>query len=324
MYVPPGLTRLDHENIFESISSSTEAILSGSDSGRFIVAGDLNDFSTEDLELQFSLKQVVSQPTRREAILDKILMGASLIDFYNSPIVGPNLSNSDHRTVFLKSLHSAQELSKIKKVYDFRESNLANFVTKLNSYNWSKFYRSKMDIDEKAYIFHQRVNDALATIPFDFVRMSKNDKPWLTPKLKLLINKRFQSYRSKDWKTFQHLKMKIKKEIASAKRTWTDKCSSSSHGLWKSVSEIRNKRYDNRLATLLSSFPSLATAVESINSALCENFNQLPNWECISESIKNIPEDEKWDPHVTVYFVYRELSSHLKEAAVSDGLNRVH
>ena len=101
-----------------------------------------------------------------EVILNKILMGDSLIDFYNSPIVGPNLSNIDHWTMFLKSLPSAQELSKIKKVYDFQENNLANFVIVLNSYYWSNLQRSEMDVDEKAFIFIRELTTLYERTPW--------------------------------------------------------------------------------------------------------------------------------------------------------------
>ena len=107
-------------------------------------------------------------------------------------------------------------------VYDYRESNINNFLYHLNSYNWSIFYRSNSNLDEKVNLLYERMRNALKYIPAKFVILSRNDKPWITPKLKLLINKRFEAYRAKDWQTFQHLKTKVKNEIQSAKRIWLD------------------------------------------------------------------------------------------------------
>ena len=92
----------------------------------------------------------------------------------------------------------------------------------VNSYNWSNFYRSNVDLEEKVSILYERPNKAMMCIPVDTVQMSKNDKPWITPKLKLLINKRFAAYRAKDWQNFQRLKLKVKNEIQIAKRTWLE------------------------------------------------------------------------------------------------------
>ena len=50
--------------------------------------------------------------------------------------------------------------------------------------------------------------------------MSPNDKPWMTPKLKMLINSRYDAFRSKQFPKFIHLKEKVKKEIQKAKRAW--------------------------------------------------------------------------------------------------------
>jgi exonuclease III len=92
LYVPPNLSKCDQEAIIMSISDTFERILAESDSAKLLVAGDLNDLPTADLELQFSLKQIVKNPTRGNAILDKILLDDKLVDLYNTPTVGPNLS----------------------------------------------------------------------------------------------------------------------------------------------------------------------------------------------------------------------------------------
>ncbi len=51
--------------------------------------GDLNQLPTQDLENTLGLIQVVDKPTRKGAILDKILLDHRLCDNYHSAIVGP-------------------------------------------------------------------------------------------------------------------------------------------------------------------------------------------------------------------------------------------
>ena len=114
LYIPPGLCKSEQEVIVMSTSDTLERILSQSSADtKLLIAGDLNDLPTEDIELQFTLRQVVKQPTRGDAILDKILLDVKLVDMYNTPIVGPNLATSDHRTVFLLPIKLKTNITRI-------------------------------------------------------------------------------------------------------------------------------------------------------------------------------------------------------------------
>ena len=321
LYIPPNLAKLEKDKIVQDIAVSAEAFLSVPQYSKFLVAGDLNDFPTEDLEFQFSLNQVVSHPTRGNAILDKILLDTELLDEYNIPTVCTNFSSSDHRIVFMPSIASKPNLKRVRKLYDFR-SSIHNFLQSLNAHNWSDFYRSNADLDVKVRILYERINNAMSCIPGDLVEMSPNDKPWVTPKLKLLINKRFAAYRAGEWQTFQHLKLKIRSEIQTAKRIWLEKGSSNACGLWKCVNELRNKRSNNNLTTLIQSYPSFLAAADSINTSLSENFSAPPDWSELQSMIDALPEGEEiWSPVVTVHCIYNELRQlKVGKAPGSDGL----
>ena len=324
IYIPPNLKKKDHESIFEHMSSFIESSLLRDDCERLIIAGDLNDFPTENLEIQFSLKQTVTSPTRGDSILDKILLSHDLLDYYNDPTVEANLANCDHQTIFLLPTTTQPKLTRVKRVYDYRESNIAQFLQHINSYSWSDFYRSELSISDKCNIVYDRVNEALDKIPCESVKMSGRDKPWITPKLKLLINKRFAAYRTKNWPLFQHLKAKIKQEIMKAKRTWLEKSATKSSGFWKSVNEIRNKSHDNSLVSLLLKFPSLYVAVEKINVSFCKYFSASPDWNVIHQEIEKSTMDDacaSWNPIISVQEVFTELRNiNVRKAAGSDRL----
>ena len=113
LYVPPNLSKCEKDDIVQEISDSSEIFISGSHHSKLLVAGDLNDLPTDDLELQFSLRQVVSEPTRGDAILDKILMDTELLDEYNSPTVSSIFSSSDHRVVFMPPIVSKVSLTRV-------------------------------------------------------------------------------------------------------------------------------------------------------------------------------------------------------------------
>ena len=62
-----------------------------------IVAGDLNRLNTKPIERHFRLKQIVKIPTRKDAILDRVL--TNLHRFYDAPQGFPPFGLSDHNTI---------------------------------------------------------------------------------------------------------------------------------------------------------------------------------------------------------------------------------
>ena len=63
-----------------------------------VVLGDFNRLRDAALT-SYPLKQVVNKPTRKVAILDKIY--TNLMDWYDRPVVLPNVGRSDHRAVIM-------------------------------------------------------------------------------------------------------------------------------------------------------------------------------------------------------------------------------
>ena len=53
---------------------------------RIILAGDLNQLSTQEIEDEFHLIQTVSEATRGSSIHDKILMDEILVNSYHPPV----------------------------------------------------------------------------------------------------------------------------------------------------------------------------------------------------------------------------------------------
>ena len=70
--------------------------------------GDLNQLDTSQLCLGNVLQQVVTQPTREGAILDKII--TNLADYYQQPNICSPIGTSDHCTVlFLPKLKTTNK-----------------------------------------------------------------------------------------------------------------------------------------------------------------------------------------------------------------------
>ena len=128
IYIPPSLTAPQLNSVVNYIIVSTDEELNQAYSCNVIIAGDLNRLPTDDIEHTLGLIQTVQFPTRCSAILDKILVDESLYENYKAPIGAPNFGKSDHIAVLQMPLLQRQTTQKIVKIYDYRESNMCNFV----------------------------------------------------------------------------------------------------------------------------------------------------------------------------------------------------
>ena len=124
LYVTPSLNSSQLQAINDFIINVSDA----STSSQFLIAGDLNHLNTLVLEQLLCMKQVVMTPTRKSAILDKILISEDMYSAYFSDLpgeadpvtIGPPLGNSDHCCVTL--------LSREQSVNLFRASVLRKFT----------------------------------------------------------------------------------------------------------------------------------------------------------------------------------------------------
>ena len=102
---------------------------------------------------------------------------------------------ADHSIVHLK-LDCVKEMSrdkaKLVKIYDYRPGNLANFFHYLQNVDWRVIYGLE-DVNDKVEFFNNTLLDAIQELPYNVIRFSSQDKKWLTPVIKVLINKRWDA-----------------------------------------------------------------------------------------------------------------------------------
>jgi len=238
-----------------------------------MIVGDVNHFPTSDLETTLNLSQMVKVPTRGGSILDKIFMDQTLREDFQEPITMPNFGNSDHMAVYMKPVQKKPNQTQIKKVFDYRDSNIATFVETLKSQPWQRIYQSEDSIDLKCDLFYGMVNESLKCIPFSLVRMTERDKPWITPVLKVLINLRYDSYRQGQFEKYKHYKAKIRREITKAKAAWMEKLKREPHGVWKAMKTVSCKETAN-LQHFTNEFSLPIDAADALNSAFSSVFTK--------------------------------------------------
>ena len=309
LYIPPNLKTQALEYINDELIEHIEDTLDRFPHLKVIISGDLNNFSTKEIEDTFNLVQVISTPTRGDALLDKVLIDESLVTAYKNVVVGPNLGNSDHRSVLIRptACSKAPMTYKVKNVYDFRLSHLDNFRLYLRTYPWHTFFSSYRSVEEKCEQFYKVIQEALTIIPRTQVVMTQKDKPWITPLIKLLINKRYQAFRKKDYCMYNHYKDKVKHLIEETKNNWLKSTKTSTNGLWKICKDAINLPKNTALSSLTQSFSSSIDAAEAINKELCKNFSDAPDWDSLLQSL-SATNLEDWNFRISEH----EIASLLK------------
>ena len=197
----------------------------------FIIAGDTNDLNLNPiLSLSPRFNQIVKNWTRMNppALLDPIL--TTLSNFYQVPeCLDPldadpekNGSKSDHRIVIARAINminnkSGRETRKIK-VRPFPQSGIVKMKQWFIDQSWEQVHQATSAHD-KASIFQQMLLQILDEIfPEKLRKISSDDQPWISNRLKLLDRKRKRLYhkerRSENWKKLNKL---FKKEVKSSK-----------------------------------------------------------------------------------------------------------
>lgn len=319
MYVPPSLTSLQYNEVIDFIIAEADNAMNHINDSKLIVVGDLNQLPTRDVENTLGLQQIVDTPTRGNAILDQILLDSRLLNEYKTPIVGPNIGKADHLSVYLSPVCHQATTTKIKKVYDFRESNIMAFTNALKMQRWEDFYRSQESLETKCEIFYEKIEKALSVIPCHFIQMTPRDKPWVTPILKHLINCRYEAYRNRQMEKYEHYKTKVKNEIQKAKSLWIDKLKTSKGGIWKAVRTITTGTVSDDIQNVVGEKAPLTIANE-LNSIFSSVFTGSTLTDASVEELVTV--DASWCVNINTGLV-SELLRNLKlgKAPGSDGLN---
>ena len=184
----------------------------------FIISGDFNDLSIDDICNSCKLNQVVQVPTRKDATLDLILTNKNN-KFYKPPFTLPSIGKSDHLCVIYEP-SGTQKVKTIKKkitIRQFKKSAIIQFGAWLTSFDWNYLVMIQ-DVDQKVTYFFS-IMWAMIDKFFPLVELviTNNDKEWMTPEIKHLINERQKAYLNNEFDLCKHLSNKVTKVIRKAK-----------------------------------------------------------------------------------------------------------
>ena len=217
LYYPPRC-QYQHEYIDHITSVIDYVLMEHPDAGIFVV-GDMNDLNIQPILNNDGFHQVIHLPTRENNILDKIITNCSR--FYSPVILMSPLGRSDHNCVLLIPLKCIfREKNEIKKkfVRPLPDSGLRSFGQWITCHSWNELSQIS-DPSEKCSLFIDTTRTELdKCLPVKEVKICKNDKPWMTPEVKDVFDKRENAFIANDKTKWRRLRNKVDRMIISAKR----------------------------------------------------------------------------------------------------------
>ena len=177
----------------------------------FIIAGDTNELNLNPItNLSPNLRQIVKTPTRIdsvtgvEAILDPII--TTLASYYQKPLCLPPLDSdpenkgkpSDHRIVVVRPITSINnQCARTTKTIISRpitESGIRKMRSWLEIQDWNKVLLAQSPSQKAEILQNLLVNIYHESFPEKTQKISSDDQPWISFKLKAMDRRRKQEY----------------------------------------------------------------------------------------------------------------------------------
>ena len=216
LYFSPR-SQYENEYIDHITSTIDDLLMRHPDAGIFVM-GDINDLDIESILHNDNFHQVVNLPTRENNILDKIIMNCD--KFYLPVTIMSPLGKSDHNCVVLNPVDSiVRSKGNIKRKINrpLPDSGLRSFGQWITHHSWSDVLQLSDPSEKCALLIDTTMSKLDEFLPIKEVQIRNDDKPWMTPQLKAIINEREKAFQKKDktlWRTFIN---KVNKMIISAK-----------------------------------------------------------------------------------------------------------
>jgi hypothetical protein len=264
------------------ITNCIDSILQQHPHAGVMLLGDFNTLNDKSLRA-YPLKQLVSEPTRGKATLDKIY--TNIADWYQRPITIPNVASSDHCGIVLcpanqKTSHEGYVNVAIRS----KSSNGKNLLAHaLYNYNWSTL-EAIGDLDSKVAYFNSSVIALLDFyLPVHQVKRHSSDKPWITDQFRRLIRQRQYAWTSSNRSKYNKLRNKINRLSKKLRQQFYSKSiqglrDSSPHEWWRETKKLTGQRSSkSELLPLINSVASgdAQLLADLINSSLQQVSNDL-------------------------------------------------
>ena len=302
IYAPP------QEDLILHINESIQFLYNKFSKPLIMLLGDFNDLKIIDISETCSLKQVVTVPTRKNAILDLILTNLDN-NLYKDPITLPSIGTSDHLCVVYEPKNYVKQETTKKKisVRKFKQSAKIGFGAWITQFDWSVLF--KLNCVNKKVMYFSSITWEMVEkfFPVKTITISSSDKEWMTLKIKNLIIMRQKSHKLDNKEMRNHLAKRVRQEIRKAKidfhtskahlfhmsnpKEWynhINKLMGNKNQMlnFTNIPELANKCYDDQLKIVNEHFARICKMYPPINE------NVMLNDDLIEKNIPSISELE--------------------------------
>jgi len=219
IYIPPAS---EHQELLVDhlIQTSDRLKIQYPDVGLMLM-GDLNRTDYKSLMLSHKFDQVVTTPTRGDAVLDVILT-YNLKRYYETPEVTNPIGRSDHCAVWWHPRGIPRKHNKARTVVTrpMPDSKVREFGQWIVSHEWTEVLT--MDsVDSKTEAFYNTLGEAIDKyFPQKRTKVHNNDKPWITTAVKALLKKRQEAYTLGQCHLYKFLRNKVARVISTCKENY--------------------------------------------------------------------------------------------------------
>ena len=250
-----------------------------------IVTGDFNQFrSKHQWTTSYHLKQIITQPTRKNAILD--LFFTNMVELYTDVTIEEPIGNSDHNTIVVTPIfkyETIQHQTTTKR--DQRMTNRANTIQELEKVDWTALYMAE-SLNDKFQIFSRQLEEVIdVCLPWVTSTRPNQCKPWVTDDFLRVIK-----LRNKHWhlnrygNTFKYFRNKANRmrnnlrriyltdrtnNLKDPKKWWTEikqlTCSGNKDVLLPLINNLFNSNISNFVNAANDFFVSVAHNIKPLN-----------------------------------------------------------
>ena len=225
-------------------------------SKNIMLLGDFNEnllnpnfHNLRDILIVNSLQNVITTPTRQQAILDPILIPTDM-SYCNAGVIEIPDSISDHNATYLYLPFAYEILPSFKRtVWIYKKAKFDVLNEKISNYDWSCLNLGTLNeaCDLFTKVFMDFVN---ACIPRKTIQVRQNDKPWYDSFVRNFSRKRdrmksiaMKSGKMGDWEKYKKLRNKVNNLKKQAKENFytnlevnlTDLQTNDKKGFWKII-----------------------------------------------------------------------------------------
>lgn len=268
-----------------------------------IIGGDFNKFNLDSLEETNYLTKLLSPPTRGSATLDAFLTNRP--DIVKDVTCFTPSVESDHRAILLTPLLKIPPRRWKANVRDFAWKNRRRFNAMMENANLDRVMTFS-NLDESVDYLNNSITACIdSAFPVKRVTMSDRDPIWVTPRVKLLLEKKARRNQNKNTKTLLEIK------IQKYKLNYYNKMDS--NDLWRFVDAVSHRKNEKR-----SEFLKHICDPNDLN-------NELAQRSTIANSVKSHPLptfDLRNDmaPQITLHEVCNILQKTKRTSPGPDGI----